>query len=64
MATSIKDFQISNIIYNSNMHKLTFEFDIDGSKAQRVNLGVRTIDDITQSISKILQKYYTIESES
>lgn len=63
MATSINDFHISNIIYDANTHRLTFEFEIDGSMAQRVNLGIRTIDDITQSIKRILQKHYTVESE-
>lgn len=64
METYIKSFQISNIIYDANTRKLTFEFDTDGSKSRRVHLGVRTVDNITEDFKKILQENYIVESES
>lgn len=62
MATYVKSFQVYNMIYDANTQELTFEFDINGSHSQRVNLGVRTDDDVVESFKKILQRYYTIES--
>lgn len=62
MATYVKDFQISNIVYDANMQKLTFEFDANGHHAKRVSLGVRTDNDVAEALKKILNQNYTTES--
>lgn len=63
MATNLKSFQISNIIYDADMLQLTFEFDANGCHTRRVNLGARTDDDIVKDIKKILNQFYSVESE-
>ena len=45
------------------MQKLTFEFNANGIPARRVKLGARTDEDIASELKKILDQYYTAESE-
>lgn len=63
MTTYSKSFQISNIVYDADMQKLTFEFNANGIPARRVKLGARTDEDIASELKKILDQYYTAESE-
>ena len=63
MAVDMKSFQISNIIYDANTRELTFKFNANGFDFNRVSLGVITDDDIIADFKKILNKYYTVESE-
>jgi len=62
MGVYLKSFQISNIIYDAGLQKLTFEYVANGVHARRVNLGARTDEDIVRDFKQILNQYYADES--
>ena len=58
MAVRMGDFHITDVIYDSEEHKLTYKFNLNGSMAERVGIGFVTDDDIIFDLQKILDEYF------
>jgi hypothetical protein len=63
MATVTKSFHIYDIIYDDVTKKLTYNFEVNGLKHQKVCIDYNTPDKIAESVKSILQRYYVVESE-
>ena len=62
MATSVKSFHIHDMIYDENTKKLTYNFEVNGRKCQRVCIDYNTPEKISENFKTLLQQYYTSES--
>lgn len=64
MATSVKSFHIHDMIYDENTKKLTYNFEVNGLKYQRVCIDFNTPEAIAENFKTVLKQNYTVESES
>ena len=62
MTTSVKSFHIYDMIYDENTKKLTYNFEVNGLKHQKVCIDFNTPEKIAENFKTILKRYYTIES--
>lgn len=62
MTTSVKSFHIYDMIYDENTKKLTYNFEVNGLKHQKVCIDFNTPDKIAENFKAILKRYYTTES--
>ena len=62
MATSVKSFHIYDMTYDENTKKLTYNFEVNGLKYQRVCIDLNTPEKISENFKSVLKQHYTVES--
>lgn len=62
MTTFVKSFHIYDMIYDENTKKLTYNFEVNGLKHQKVCIDFNTPEKIAENFKTILKRYYTTES--
>ena len=58
MATKLNSFHITDVIYDSEIRKLTYNLVIDGNHIERVSIGLSTDDEIADDFQKVIGKYF------
>lgn len=61
METFVKSFHIYDMIYDENTKKLTYNFEVNGLKYQRVCIDYNTPEKISENFKTVLQQYYTTD---
>lgn len=63
MATYVKSFHIYDMTYDENTKKLTYNFEVNGLKYQRVCIDLNTPDKISENFKTVLKQYYITETQ-
>ena len=61
METFVKSFHIYDMIYDENTKKLTYNFEVNGLKYQRVCIDFNTPEAIAENFKSVLKQHYTVE---